>query len=114
MAAPQELYAANSGSSSGRSWAGQPTSENVRVQGYNSAVRQNRAGAADLALKPVLFCAICNDPADFFAQRRLVCSWETTYAPRQTWIEKRDAGHCCKAVLRERAPQLALNDTPNP
>ena len=47
-AAPQELFAANSGSSSGRSWAGQLTSESaipvrVRVQAtITQQARQNR------------------------------------------------------------------------
>ena len=85
MAAPQELYAANSGSSSGRSWAGQPTSENVRVQGYNSAC-STKSRRPRLPRNP--FCLWSrNVLADFFAQGRLVCSWETTYVSRQSDAE---------------------------
>ena len=84
MAAPQELYAANSDcpASSTSAWP-------------------------RFCAKPVLFCAIRNFPADFFAKRRLVCSSETTYVSRQSdaegraWIQKRDTDSLQGSAARE-------------
>ena len=54
MAAPQELYAANSGSSSGRSWAGQLTSENANT-GLLLPGKLDKIVPPRLQREPVLF-----------------------------------------------------------
>ena len=92
MAAPQELYAANSGSSSGRSWAGQLTSERASAGLLLPCKLDKIAPPAAIAscCKGNLFCFLSGGLppiyplTDFFTQRRLVCSWETTYLSRQS------------------------------
>ena len=99
MAAPQEVYAANSGSSSGRSWA----------QPANQQARQNRVRGVGrrFGRETRFVLCLCYDPADFFAQRRLVCSSETTYVSRQSdaegraWIQKRDTDSLQGSAARE-------------